>query len=93
MLPENRIATHPGQLLLHEFLEPLGLTQAALARHLDIPAHRISDLIRGKRGMTPDLAWMLAQALGTTPEFWMRLQVQYDLTAHRPKRKVERLVA
>jgi len=93
MLPENRITTHPGHILLHEFLEPLGLSQAALARHLGIPVYRIGELIRARRSMTPEIAWLLAQALGTTPEFWMRLQAQHDLTANRPTRRVERLVA
>lgn len=92
MLPENRIATHPGEILKAEFLEPLGITQVALAQHIGIPLQRVNEVVRGKRGITPETAWLLSQALGTTPQFWMNLQDAYDLTSKRPKRKVERLV-
>ena len=79
MLPENRIPTHPGEILQEEFLAPLGLTQVALAEHLGIPVQRVNEIVRGKRGVTPEIAWLLAQALGTTPEFWSSLQANYDL--------------
>jgi len=92
MLPENRIATHPGEILREEFLNPVGITQVALAQHIGIPLQRVNEVIRGKRGITPETAWLLSQALGTTPQFWMNLQDAYDLTSKRPKRKVERLV-
>ena len=92
MLPENRIATHPGEILKAEFLEPLGITQVALAQHIGIPLQRINEIIRGKRGITPETAWLLSQALGTTPQFWMNLQDAYELTRKRPKRTVERLL-
>ena len=62
MLPEFRIATHPGQILLAEFLEPLRLTQAELARALRIPLNRINELVRGKRGITPETAPSVARA-------------------------------
>ena len=52
MIPTNRIPTHPGEILLEEFLKPLGLTQAALARHLGIPLQRVNEIVRGKRGST-----------------------------------------
>ena len=93
MLPENRTTTHPGGILLHEFLEPLGQTQKALARHLGVPIQRINELVRGKRGITPETAWLLSGALGTTPEFWMNLQANYDLSSTRPSKGVKRLVA
>ncbi|MGA7217547.1 MAG: HigA family addiction module antitoxin [Candidatus Sulfotelmatobacter sp.] len=60
MLPSHRIATHPGEILLQEFLEPLGLSQAELARRLGIPINRVNELVRGKRGITPETAILLA---------------------------------
>ena len=79
MLPENRIATHPGEILKEEFLDPDGIIQVALAQHLGIPLQRVNEIIRGKRAITPETAWLLSQALGTTPQFWMNLQ-----DAHEP---------
>jgi antitoxin HigA-1 len=66
-------------------------TVTALATHLGVPVQRINELVRGKRGVTPDTAWLLAQALGTTPEFWMNLQASHDLARSRPSRAIERL--
>ena len=91
MLPRNRIPTHPGEILLHEFLVPMGVTQVAFARHIGVPVQRINELVRGKRGVTPETAWLLAQALGTSPEFWINLQANHDLAANRPDRSVPRL--
>ena len=93
MLPSQRRSTHPGEVLLKEFLEPLRQSQSGFAQHLGIPLQRINELIRGKRGVTPATAWLLSQALGTTPEFWMNLQTSYDLSGSRPSRPVKRLVA
>lgn len=93
MLPKNRIPTHPGEILLEEFIKPLGITQVALAEHLDIPIQRINELVRGKRGVTPETAWLLAGALGTTPEFWLNLQAKHDLVRTRPRRRVPQLAA
>jgi addiction module HigA family antidote len=93
MLPKNRIPTHPGEVLLEEFLKPLGVSQVALAEHLDIPVQRINELVRGKRGVTPETAWLLAGALGTTPEFWINLQANQDLVRNRPKKKVRQVAA
>ena len=91
MLPKNRIPTHPGEILLEDFLKPLSVSQVALAEHLDIPVQRINELVRGKRGVTPETAWLLAGALGTTPEFWINLQSNHDLVRNRPKKKVRQL--
>jgi addiction module HigA family antidote len=91
MLPKNRIPTHPGEILLEEFLHPLEITQVAFARHIGVPVQRINELVRGKRGITPETAWLLSQALGTTPQFWVNLQTNYDLAARRPKKSVKRL--
>jgi len=91
MQPQNRVPTHPGEILLEEFLVPLGQTQVALAEHLGVPVQRVNELVRGKRGVTPETAWLLAQALDTTPEFWLNLQAAYDLARSRPARPVPRL--
>ena len=93
MIPENRIPTHPGEILSEEFLGPLGVSQVALARHLHIPVQRVNELVRGKRGVTPDTAWLLSQALRTTPEFWVNLQRNYDLARTRPDTELEPLTA
>jgi addiction module HigA family antidote len=92
LLPENRIPTHPGEVLLEEFLIPMEITQVALARHLDVPVQRVNEIVRGKRGVTPKTAWLLAQAFGTTPEFWLNLQMSYDLARSKPRQQVSPLV-
>jgi addiction module HigA family antidote len=91
MQPTHRIPTHPGEILREEFLVPLGLTQVGLAEHLGIPLQRVNELVRGRRGVTPATAWLLSQAFGTTPEFWLNLQASYDLAISRPVRRVQRL--
>jgi antitoxin HigA-1 len=83
MLPQFRIATHPGQILLAEFLEPLRLTQAELARALQVPLNRVNELVRGKRGITPQSAFLLSAYFGNSPEFWMNLQTAHDLSRTR----------
>ena len=88
MIPENRTPTHPGVILRREFLEPLGITQVAFAAHLGVPVQRVNELVRGKRGVTPETAWLLSQALDTTPEFWLNLQTAYDLSRSRPETAV-----
>ena len=92
ILPEDRIATHPGEILKEEFLAPVEITQTALAHHLGIPLQRVNEIIRGKRGISPETAWLFSQALGTTPQFWMNLQDASDLTSKRPERTIERLI-
>jgi len=91
MLPERRIPTHPGDILQEEFITPYGLTQVELAKHLGVPVQRINELVRGKRGVTPETAWLLSQAFDTTPEFWINLQTSYDLARNRPRRPVRKL--
>ncbi len=91
MIPENRIPTHPGEVLEEEFLRPLGVTVTAFAKHVGVPAARIHEIIRGQRGITPETAWLFAQALGTTPEFWLNLQDVYNLAKAQPKRPIARL--
>ena len=93
MIPDNRIPTHPGVILSQEFLAPLGITQVALAAHLGVPVQRINELVRGKRGVTPETAWLLAQARSTTPEYWSNLQAAHDLARSRPRQTVQPLKA
>lgn len=69
----------PGEILLTEFLKPLGISQNKLARDLSVPVGRISDIIQGKRSITPDTALRLAVYFNMTPEFWVNLQSHYDL--------------
>ena len=82
-----RVSTHPGEMLRAEFLEPLGLSASALARQLDIPGNRITEMIAGRRSLTADTALRLADRFGTSPEFWMNLQSLYDLTRAIAARK------
>lgn len=84
MIPKSRIPTHPGQILLEEFLNPMELAQTTLAAHLGVPVQRINELVKGKRGITPETAWLLAGAFKTSPQFWMNLQAQHDLAKSRP---------
>jgi addiction module HigA family antidote len=85
MLPEKRIPTHPGEILLVEFLSPMGMTQVEFARHLTIPIQRVNEIIKGKRAVTPETAWLFSRALGTTPEFWLNLQTAHDLARTHPR--------
>jgi antitoxin HigA-1 len=91
MLPENRVPTHPGEVLLEEFLVPMNLSQVAFAEHIGVSVQRVNEIVRGKRGVTPETAWLFAEALGTSPEFWLNLQSNHDLVRFRPKRQVERI--
>ncbi len=91
MIPKNRVTTHPGTILLKEFIEPMGLTQKKLADHLDIPIQRINEIVRGKRGISPDTAWLLSEAFNTSPEFWLNLQSMHDLSTNRPSKHIKPL--
>ena len=91
MIPEHRVPTHPGEVLAEEFLKPLGVSQVAFAAHIGVPVQRINELVRGKRGVTPQTAWLLAKALNTTPQFWLNLQTAHDLAKNRPTKDVARL--
>ena len=93
MIPDNRIPTHPGEMLLEEFLKPSDITQVALAAHIGVPVQRVNQIVRGKRGITAETAWLFSDAFGTTPEFWMNLQSGYDLAQNRLTRKIEPLLA
>ena len=91
MHPKHRTPTHPGKVLLEEFLKPLGVSQLDFAAHIGAPVQRVNEIVRGKRGVTPESAWLFVGALGTTPQFWLNLQTSHDLAASRPARSVPRL--
>lgn len=78
-LPTHRAPTHPGEYLRYEFIEPLDLTQVHVAKMLDVPLQRLNEVVRGKRGVTTDTALRLSRLLGTSPEFWISMQLAYDL--------------
>ncbi|TYT24946.1 HigA family addiction module antidote protein [Luteimonas viscosa] len=89
---------HPGEVLQAEFIEPLGISQNALARAMGVPPRRINEIVLGKRGVSADTAVRLAAALGTSERFWLGLQADYDLEeAHRVLGKainrIERIAA
>jgi addiction module HigA family antidote len=90
-LPKYRTPTHPGQILLAEFLEPMGITQVRLAEHIGVPVQRVNEIVRGRRGVSAATAWLFSQAFGTTAEFWTNLQTAYDLAVSRPTKKIRRL--
>jgi addiction module HigA family antidote len=93
MYPSNRVATHPGQILLEEFLLPLRLSQADLARALSVPLNRVNELVRGKRGVTPETALLLAGYFRNSAEFWMNLQTAHDLSRVRSEIRKRRITA
>ena len=78
-LPTQRPPTHPGEMLLEEFLKPLGITQSAFAVRLGVSFPRLNEIINSKRGVTPDTALRLAQVTGMSADFWLGLQQDYDL--------------
>lgn len=79
LLPTDRPPTHPGEMLLEEFIKPLELTQTEVAERLDISFVRLNEIVNGRRGITPDTALRLARLLGTTPDFWLNGQLAWDL--------------
>ena len=78
-LPAHRPPTHPGEMLLEEFVRPLGISQSALAARLAISSPRLNEILRKKRGLTPDTALRLARVLGMSADFWLGLQQDWDL--------------
>lgn len=78
-IPTHRAPTHPGEMLLEEFLKPLGLTQTELAERLGVSYPRVNELVHGKRDMTPDTALRLERLLGVEAQFWLNLQLAWDL--------------
>jgi len=78
-VPTSRTPTHPGEMLLEEFLNPMGLTQRELADNIRVPYQRVNDLVNGRRGITPSTALRLAKFFNMSADFWMNLQLRWDL--------------
>ena len=78
-VPTHRNPTHPGEMLLEEFLSPSGLTQRDLADAIHVPYQRVNEIVNGRRGITPGTALRLSKFFGMSPDFWMNLQLRWDL--------------
>ena len=78
-IPTSRMPTHPGEMLLEEFLVPMGLTQRELATAIHVPYQRVNEIVNGRRGLTPSTALRLAKFFGTSADFWMNVQLRLDL--------------
>jgi addiction module HigA family antidote len=81
--------THPGEILMTEFLEPMGITQYRIAKAIDVPARRINEIVHGKRAITADTALRLSRALGLTDMFFVSMQAHYDAEVAREKLATE----
>lgn len=82
-LPGSSPAIHPGEVLLEEFLEPIGLSQYRVAKDISVPPRRINEIVHGTRGVTAATALRLARYFGTADRFWMNLQTHYELEVER----------
>jgi len=87
LIPSNRPPTHPGEILLHEFIEPLVITQKKLADHLGWTYARVNEIVNGKRGISANSALSLSETFGVTPDFWLNLQMAYDLYSAKQTHK------
>ncbi len=85
MTSEKMAPLHPGEVLLEEFMKPLGISQNRLGRALKVPPRRINEIVHGKRSITADTALRLSRFFGTSPEFWLGLQTDYDLDVARDR--------
>ena len=83
-IPTHRAPTHPGEMLLEEFLKPLGLTQSECAERIGVSYPRVNELVHGKRSMTPDTALRLERFFGVEAQFWLNLQLGWDLYEATP---------
>ncbi len=86
-VPTHRPPTHPGEMLMEEFLIPMDMSQTQLSKAIGISYQRINEIVNGKRGITPETALLLAKYLGTSEFFWMNLQNRWDLYHAKPKLK------
>ena len=93
MLPKYRKPTHPGEILSEEFLRPLGISQSKLAAHLGWAHAKINEIVHGKRGVTAETALAFSDAFGTSAEFWMNLQTNYDLWEAQQEHKRRKKIA
>jgi addiction module HigA family antidote len=87
MIPNIELPTHPGEILWYEFLKPMGITQLEFSSRLGIPIQRLNGVIKGRRSISAESAWLLAKELKTSAEFWMSLQAVYDL--YHAKRRMK----
>src|SRR3954470_11953732 len=87
-----RLRTHPGEILREEYLVPLGLSARALAKDLDVPANRLTEIMRGVRDVTADTAIRLGRYFGTDPRFWLNLQTAHDLSKAEKARSYRKIV-
>jgi addiction module HigA family antidote len=78
-LPKSRAPTHPGEMLLEEFLKPMRITQSDFAARLGVSFPRLNEIVKGRRGVTPDTALRLGKVLGMSAQFWLGLQLDWDL--------------
>jgi len=78
-IPTHRTPTHPGEMLLEEFLKPMGLTQRDLAHAINVPYQRVNEIVNGRRGITPSTALRLSKVFGVSADFWMNIQLRWDL--------------
>lgn len=78
-IPTNRVPTHPGEMLVEEFLNPMQITQRELADAIHVPYQRVNELVNQKRGVTPSTALRLARFFGVSADFWLNLQIRCDL--------------
>ncbi len=92
MTDKKLTPVYPGEILLEEYLKPLGISQNRLGRDLGVPAQRINEIVRGQRAITVDTALRLARYFKTTPQSWLNLQAHYDLEMAQETRLVERVI-
>jgi len=78
---------HPGEILMEEFLKPMGISQYRLAKDINVPARRINEIVQGKRSITPDTALRLSRFFGLSERFWINLQARYDLETEKDRLK------
>jgi addiction module HigA family antidote len=78
-IPTNRTPTHPGEMLLEEFLNPMGITQRQLADAIHVPYQRVNNIVNGRRGITPSTALRLAKYFNTSSDFWMNIQLRWEM--------------
>ena len=88
-IPTNREPTHPGEMLVEEFLVPMKITQRELATAIHVPYQRVNELVNKKRGVTPSTALRLARFFGVSPDFWLNLQARWDLYRAQEKEQEE----
>ncbi|MBF0274185.1 MAG: HigA family addiction module antidote protein [Nitrospinae bacterium] len=84
-IPTDREPTHPGEMLLEEFLNPMGISQRELANNINVPYQRVNEIVNKRRGITPSTALRLARYFGVSEDFWLNLQLRWDLFKAKKK--------